>query len=80
MWLFKLQHLRENVYENTKTMADGELALRGHFDRDLPGSIIHFYLDHLFLTVSVNGEEVFSVDSVVEEAGSRGFCDNSHQL
>lgn len=36
---------------------DGELSLKGRFDMELPeGACIYFYLDHIGMDISVNGE------------------------
>lgn len=46
---------------------DGDLILRGNFDYELPeGGIIHFYLNHIGISMYVNGEMVFC--SSFEEA------------
>ncbi len=38
---------------------DGDLYLRGHFNTDIPDTLLHFYLDHIYFSLSVNGKEVY---------------------
>ena len=50
-----------SLNKDTKLSAyDGNLILRGRFDMELPeGAIILFYLDHIGMSISVNGEDAF---------------------
>ena len=43
---------------HTKLSAlDGDIVLRGHFDRELPeGGRVNFYLNHIGFSVYINGE------------------------
>lgn len=46
--------------KNTRlSAADGDLILRGNFSEQFPAMAISFYLDHIGMTISVNGEQVF---------------------
>lgn len=38
----------------------GSLRLRGYFPKELSGTILHFYLDHLYMEVTVNDEVVYT--------------------
>ena len=45
---------------------DGDLSLRGTFDTELPeGVCIYFYLDHIGMTVSVNGENLYDMSNEI---------------
>lgn len=45
---------------------DGDLSLRGRFDPELPeGVCICFYLDHIGMNVSVNGENVYDMSNEI---------------
>lgn len=44
----------------------GELSLRGRFDPELPeGACIYFYLDHIGMNISVNGEDPYQMSNEV---------------
>ena len=43
---------------------DGDLTLRGRFDPELPeGACVYFYLDHIGMNVSVNGENTYELSN-----------------
>lgn len=45
---------------------DGDLQLRGRFDMELPeGACIYFYLDHIGMNVSVNGENIYELSNEI---------------
>lgn len=45
---------------------DGELVLRGRFDLELPeGACICFYLDHIGMDISVNGEDTYHMSNEI---------------
>ena len=45
---------------------DGDLALRGRFDPELPeGACVYFYLDHIGMNVSVNGEDTYEMSNEI---------------
>ena len=46
--------------ETNLSAYDGDLVLRGRFDMELSeGAQIKFYLDHIGMTISMNGESIF---------------------
>ena len=46
--------------ETSLSAYDGDLVLRGRFDMELSeGAQIKFYLDHIGMTISMNGESIF---------------------
>lgn len=52
---------------------DGDLSLRGKFDQELPeGTSLFFYLDHISMDISVNGENTYELsnEKVPELCGS----------
>ena len=53
------------LHEDTELSAfDGELSLRGRFNYELPeGAHIYFYLNHIGMTVSVNGENIYDMSN-----------------
>ncbi|MGN0142057.1 MAG: sensor histidine kinase [Roseburia sp.] len=60
----------QTLSEDTDLSAfDGDLVLRGRFDPELPeGACIYFYLDHIGMSVSVNGENVFDMSNEIDSA------------
>ncbi|MDD7176888.1 MAG: histidine kinase [Lachnospiraceae bacterium] len=57
----------QTLEEDTDLSAfDGDLALRGRFDPELPeGVSVYFYLDHIGMSVSVNGENPYEVSNEI---------------
>ena len=55
----------QTLSEDTNVSAfDGDLSLRGRFDMELPeGACICFYLDHIGMSVSVNGENTYELSN-----------------
>ena len=50
----------KELTKNTKVSAyDGDLLLRGKFSETVP-MYYNFYLNHIGMTISVNGEDVFT--------------------
>ena len=55
---------------------DGDLMLRGRFDLELPeGVCIYFYLNHIGMTVSVNGENAYEMSNEINS----DMCGNGWQ-
>lgn len=57
----------QTLSEDTELSAfDGDLVLRGRFDMELPeGACICFYLNHIGMTVSVNGEDTYEMSNEI---------------
>ena len=55
----------QTLGEDTDLSAfDGDLTLQGRFDTELPeGATIQFYLDHIGMTISVNGDDTFEMSN-----------------
>ncbi len=63
--------------EDTELSAfDGDLLLRGRFDMELPeGACIYFYLNHIGMSVSVNGENIYEMSNEINS----DMCGNDWQ-
>lgn len=46
---------------------DGDLVLRGQFDEQINGIYVSFYLNHIGVSISVNGEEVYESGRITDE-------------
>ena len=57
----------QTLREDTDLSAfDGDLSLRGRFDPELPkGACVYFYLDHIGMNVSVNGEDTYEMSNEI---------------
>ncbi|MGN1187444.1 MAG: sensor histidine kinase, partial [Lachnospiraceae bacterium] len=57
----------QQLSEDTDLSAfDGDLVLRGRFDIELPeGTCIYSYLDHIGMSVSVNGEKIYEMSNEI---------------
>ncbi|MGN1180416.1 MAG: hypothetical protein ACI4SD_04310 [Suilimivivens sp.] len=53
----------------------GDLLLRGRFDPELPeGACIYFYLDHIGMNISVNGEDPYQLSNEVHPDMCGSYC------
>lgn len=57
----------QSLGEDTDLSAfDGDLILRGRFDPELPeGACVYFYLDHIGMSVSVNGDNPYQLSNEI---------------
>ena len=67
----------QTLKEDTDLSAfDGDLTLRGRFDQELPeGACIYFYLNHIGMNVSVNGENTYEMSNEI----NRDMCGTNWQ-
>lgn len=50
---------------------DGDLLLRGNFNMSMAeGSYLNFYLNHIGIRISVNGEEVYTTSNMIYDTGA----------
>lgn len=61
--------------EDTRLSAlDGDILIRGTFEEDIPkGTTIQFYMDHIEVSVSVNGKEVF-LHEITDKKTAAAMC------